>query len=61
MTHAKFITISLSPEKDADILEFFASDKCHDRSYRVRKILRDYITAQQSQATDEKEGGKDEA
>ena len=55
MTHAKFITISLSPEKDADILEFFAADKCHDRSYRVRKILRDYI-AQQAQATDEKEG-----
>ena len=61
MTHAKFITISLSPEKDADILEFFASDKCHDRSYRVRKILRDYIEAQQAQAADEKEGGKDEA
>ena len=61
MTHAKFITISLSPEKDADILEFFASDKCHDRSYRVRKILRDYIGSQQAQAADEKEGGKDEA
>lgn len=58
MTHAKFITISLSPEKDADILEFFAADKCHDRSYRVRKILRNYITAQQAQAADEKEGGK---
>ena len=57
MTHAKFITISLSPEKDADIIEFFASDKCHDRSYLVRKILRDYIaTTQQAQATDEKEG-----
>lgn len=61
MTHAKFITISLSPEKDADILEFFGPSKCHDRSYRVRKILRDYIAAQQAQATDEKEGGKDEA
>ena len=58
MTHAKFITISLSPEKDADILEFFAADRCHDRSYRVRKILRDYIEAQQAQATDEKEGGE---
>ena len=59
MTHAKFITISLSPEKDADILEFFAADKCHDRSYRVRGILRDYIATQatqQAQATDEKEG-----
>lgn len=56
MTHAKFMTISLSPEKDADILEFFAADRCHDRSYRVRKILRDYIDAQQAQATDEKEG-----
>ena len=56
MTRAKFITISLSPEKDADIIEFFASDKCHDRSYRVRKILRDYMTTQQAQATDEKEG-----
>lgn len=54
MTHAKFITISLSPEKDADILEFFAAAKCHDRSYRVRKILRDYIEAQQAQAADEK-------
>lgn len=61
MTHAKFITISLSPEKDADILEFFAADKCHDRSYRVRRILRNYITAQQDQAADEKKGGKDEA
>ena len=58
MTHAKFITISLSPEKDADILEFFAAARCHDRSYRVRKILRDYIEAQQAQATDEKEGGE---
>lgn len=58
MTHAKFITISLSPEKDADILEFFAPDKCHDRSYRVRKILRNYIAAQQAQADDEKEGGE---
>ena len=58
MTHAKFITISLSPEKDADILEFFAAGKCHDRSYRMRKILRDYIEAQQAQATDEKEGGE---
>ncbi len=58
MTHAKFITISLSPEKDADILEFFAAGKCHDRSYRMRKILRDYIQAQQAQATDEKEGGE---
>lgn len=58
MTHAKFITISLSPEKDADILKFFAADKCHDRSYRVRKILRDYIEAQQAQADDEKEGGE---
>ena len=56
MTHAKFITISLSPEKDADILEFFAADRCHDRSYRVRKILRNYITTQQAHATDEKEG-----
>ena len=58
MTRAKFITISLSPEKDADIIEFFASDKCHDRSYLVRKILRDYIitTTQQAQATAEKEG-----
>lgn len=54
MTHAKFITISLSPEKDADILDFFASGKCHDRSYRVREILRDYIAAQQAQTTDEK-------
>ena len=61
MTRAKFITISLSPEKDADILEFFAANKCHDRSYRVRKILRNYIEAQQAQATDEKKGGKDEA
>lgn len=61
MTHAKFITISLSPEKDADILEFFAADKCHDRSYRVRKILRNYIAAQQSQTTDETKGGKNEA
>ena len=61
MTHAKFITISLSPEKDADILEFFAADKCHNRSYRVRKILRTYITSQQAQADDEKEGNKDEA
>lgn len=61
MTRAKFITISLSPEKDADILAFFASDKCHDRSYRVRKILRNYIKAQQSQTTDETRGGKDEA
>ena len=58
MTHAKFITISLSPEKDADILEFFAADRCHDRSYRVRKILRDYIATEQAQATDEKEGGE---
>ena len=58
MTHAKFITISLSPEKDADILKFFAAAKCHDRSYRVRKILRDYIEAQQAQAADEKEGGE---
>lgn len=58
MTHAKFITISLSPERDADIIEFFASDKCHDRSYRVRKILRGYIEAQQAQADDEKEGGE---
>lgn len=60
MTHAKFMTISLSPEKDADILEFFAADRCHDRSYRIREILRDYIEAQQAQATDDK-GGKDEA
>ena len=58
MTHAKFMTISLSPEKDADILEFFAADKCHDRSYRVRKILRAYIATEQAQATDEKEGGE---
>lgn len=56
MTRAKFITISLSAEKDADILEFFAAAKCHDRSYRVRKILRDYIASQQAQATGEKEG-----
>lgn len=57
MTRAKFITISLSAEKDADILEFFAAAKCHDRSYRVRKILRDYIASQQAQATTgEKEG-----
>ena len=61
MTHAKFITISLSPEKDADILDFFAADKCHDRSYRVRRILRAYIEAQQAQADDETKGGKDEA
>ena len=61
MTHTKFITISLSPEKDADILEFFAPDKCHDRSYRVRKILRNYIEAQQAQTTDETRGNKDEA
>ena len=54
MTKAKFITISLSPKKDADILEFFAADRCHDRSYRVRKILRAYI--EQAQAADEKEG-----
>lgn len=60
MTRAKFITISLSPEKDADILEFFASDKCHDRSYRVRKILRNYIT-QQAQATDDTKGDENEA
>lgn len=60
MTRAKFITISLSPEKDADILEFFASDKCRDRSYRVREILRNYI-AQQAQATDETKGGENEA
>lgn len=58
MTHAKFITISLSPEKDADILEFFAPAECHDRSYRVRKILRAYIEAQ---AADQTKGGKDEA
>lgn len=57
MTHAKFITISLSPEKDADILKFFEAKNCHDRSYRIRKILRDYIT-QNAQATDEKEGGE---
>ena len=61
MTRAKFITISLSPEKDADILEFFAADKCHDRSYHVRKILRDYIEAQQAQTTDETKAGKNEA
>ena len=61
MTRAKFITISLSPEKDADILEFFAAGRCHDRSYRVRKILRAYIEAQQAQATDETKGGKDAA
>lgn len=61
MTRAKFMTISLSPEKDADILEFFASGKCHDRSYRVRRILRDYIAAQQPQTTDETKGGKNEA
>lgn len=61
MTHAKFITISLSPEKDADILEFFAAGRCHDRSYRVREILRNYIEAQQAQATDNTKGGKDEA
>lgn len=60
MTRAKFITISLSPEKDADILEFFEAKNCHDRSYRIRKILRDYI-AQNAQATDEKEGEKNEA
>lgn len=61
MTHAKFITISLSPEKDADILEFFAAGRCHDRSYRVREILRNYIKAQQAQTTDETRGNKDEA
>lgn len=61
MTRAKFITISLSPEKDADILEFFAAGKCHDRSYRVRQILRDYIESQQTQAADETKGGKNEA
>lgn len=61
MTHAKFITISLSPEKDADILEFFAAGKCHDRSYRIREILRDYLEAQQAQAADDTKGGKDEA
>lgn len=58
MTHAKFITISLSPEKDADILEFFAADKCHDRSYRMRKILRDYIDAQQAQANNDMKSGQ---
>lgn len=58
MKRAKFLTISLSPEKDADILDFFAADKCHDRSYRVRKILRGYIEAQQAQAGDEREGGE---
>lgn len=61
MTHAKFITISLSPEKDADILEFFAAGRCHDRSYRVREILRNYIKAQQAQTTDETKGNEDEA
>lgn len=61
MTRAKFITISLSPEKDADILDFFAPSNCHDRSYRVRKILRAYIEAQQVQATDETKGGENEA
>ena len=61
MTRAKFITISLSPEKDADILDFFAAGRCHDRSYRVRKILRAYIEAQQAQADDETKGGKDAA
>lgn len=62
MTRAKFMTISLSPEKDADILDFFAADKCRDRSYCVRKILRAYIEAQQAQATDDTKGGeKDEA
>lgn len=60
MTRAKFITISLSPEKDADILDFFAAAKCHDRSYRVREILRAYI-AQQAQATDDTKGGENEA
>lgn len=61
MTRAKFITISLSPGRDADILEFFAAGECHDRSYRVRKILRAYIEAQQAQATDGTKGGENEA
>lgn len=61
MTRAKFITISLSPEKDADILDFFAAAKCHDRSYRVREILRAYIAAQQAQATDDTKGGENES
>lgn len=47
---SKFLTISLSPDLDADILDFFASGNFRNRSEAVREILHDYVRHQEAQA-----------
>ena len=45
---SKFLTISLSPDLDADILDFFAAGNFRNRSEAVREILHDYMRHQEA-------------
>lgn len=50
---SKFLTISLSPDLDADILDFFASGNFRNRSEAVREILHAYVRTQEGDAVEE--------